>query len=73
MEDGVDITNKHTLSSQLAARSFDILLHLAVQKPTIKFGQNDRPSREIEFTPTRGKNKGITRTEREYYEDWTSA
>jgi dTDP-4-dehydrorhamnose reductase len=29
MEDGVDITNKHTLSSQLAARSFDILLHLA--------------------------------------------
>jgi dTDP-4-dehydrorhamnose reductase len=29
MEDGIDITNKTTLSSQLAARSFDILLHLA--------------------------------------------
>jgi hypothetical protein len=43
------------------------ILHIAIQKPTIKFGQNDRPSREIEFTPTRGKNKGITRTEREYY------
>ena len=29
MEDGIDITNKMTISSQLAARSFDILLHLA--------------------------------------------
>ena len=29
MEDGIDITNKMTLSSQLAARSFDFLLHLA--------------------------------------------
>lgn len=29
MEDGIDITNKETLSSQPAARSFDYLLHLA--------------------------------------------
>lgn len=43
------------------------IMHIAIQKPTIKFGQNDRPHREIQFTPSRGPNKGITRTEREYY------
>lgn len=43
------------------------IMHIAIQKPTITFGQNDRPYQLVDFTPSRGKNKGITRQEKEYY------
>lgn len=45
------------------------MVHAAYQKPDLKFGTGDRNFREIEFTPTRGKNKGVTRIEKEYYGD----
>jgi len=41
--------------------------HVAVQKPSIRLGQNDRSFRSVEFTPKSGPNKGITRIEREYF------
>lgn len=43
------------------------MIHLAIQKPTIEFGQLDRSFREVPFTPKTGKNKGITRMEKEFY------
>lgn len=46
---------------------FGGMYHLAIQKPTIKMGLNDRPYRDVPFTPSSGKNKGVTRIEREYY------
>lgn len=46
---------------------FGGMYHLAIQKPTIKMGLNDRPYRDVPFTPSSGKNKGVTRMEREYY------
>jgi hypothetical protein len=47
--------------------TFGGMYHVAIQKPTIKMGLNDRPYRDVPFTPSSGKNKGITRIEREYY------
>ena len=47
--------------------TFGGMYHLAIQKPTIRLGLNDRPFRETPFTPSSGKNKGITRINREYY------
>lgn len=64
----------HLLEEGILHKQFDLptdvtvggMLHLAIQKPAIKFGQEDRPYTEVPFTPSRGKNKGITRMEREY-------
>lgn len=45
------------------------MMHIAIQKPGIRFGESDRPYRTVEVTPTRGKNKGLTRLEREYLDE----
>ena len=43
------------------------MIHVGVSVPSIKFGMSDRSFRVVDFTPTRGKNKGVTRQEKEYY------
>lgn len=43
------------------------MMHIAFQKPPLVFGTLDRPCKFVDFTPTRGPNKGITRSEKEYY------
>lgn len=43
------------------------MMHLAIQKPDIKFCQVDRSYRMVPFTPSSGKNKGITREEKEFF------
>lgn len=47
--------------------------HVAIQKPTIRIGMNDRPFTTREFTPKTGPNKGVTRLEREYHGEPTLA
>lgn len=45
------------------------MIHTVISKPSIEFGQADRNFTVYDFTPSRGKNKGITRQEKEYYGD----
>lgn len=42
------------------------MIHVAVSTPSIVFGMGDRDYKLVDFTPTRGKNKGVTRQEKEY-------
>ena len=44
------------------------MMHLAIQKPDIKFCNADRNFREFEFIPNKGKkNQGIPRMEKEFF------
>jgi len=43
------------------------MVHVIFQKPNLIFGYRDRDKRAVTITPTRGKNKGIERTEYEYF------
>ena len=43
------------------------MIHIAMLKPTITLCSDDRPYRLVDFTPSRGPNKGITRQEKEFY------
>ena len=45
------------------------MLHTVISKPSIEFGQSDRNFTLEPFTPSRGKNKGITRMEKTYHGD----
>lgn len=40
--------------------------HFIIEKPSIEFGLNDRDYSIVDFTPSKGKNKGITRQEKVY-------
>lgn len=43
------------------------MVHVIMQKPTIKMCAKDRAFKLVDFTPKTGKNKGITRQQREFY------
>lgn len=43
------------------------MVHILVQKPSIKMCGKDRGYRLVDVTPKTGKNKGITRQEKEFY------
>lgn len=45
------------------------MIHVAVQKPTIRFGSKDRKYRETSRTLSRGPRKGQVVTDKEYYGD----
>lgn len=46
---------------------YEGMMHLILQKPSIELSSLDRDCRLEAFTPTRGKNKGVTRMEKVYY------
>lgn len=50
-----------------ASTKFGGFIHVAVQKPTIDICSKDCNYTLTDFTPSRGKNKGITRQEKEHY------
>lgn len=45
------------------------MIHTVISKPSIEFGQSDRNFTVEPFTPSRGKNKGVTRMEKTYHGD----
>lgn len=45
------------------------MVHVAFNKPQIRLSDMDRDCEEIDFTPSRGPNKGITRKEKKYHGD----
>jgi hypothetical protein len=49
-----------------ADAKFGGMVHAAIQKPTIEMGLNDRDFELVDFTPSRGPNKGVTRQEKVY-------
>ena len=65
---------KYLLDSQVMNKKYDLLdttgvggmLHIAVKKPTISFGQRDRDFEVTEHTLTRGPRKGQTEIRRKY-------
>jgi hypothetical protein len=66
---------KYLIDSKILTKKFDLppttgvggMLHIAVKKPTISFGQRDRDCEVIEHTLTRGPRKGQTEIRRKYF------
>jgi len=47
-------------------------VHIILAKPPLVFGKEDRPYEWYNFTPSRGKNKGVTRKEKRYLSETPS-
>ena len=66
---------KYLLDSRVMTKKFDLLdttevggmLHVAIRKPTISFGQRDRECEISEHTLTRGPRKGQVEIRRKYF------
>jgi hypothetical protein len=57
------VREKHNLPADVRIGG---VIHIAVRKPTIKLSSEDRSYKIVDFTPSRGPNKGITRPQYEY-------